>query len=132
MLSLGSLFAVRRMVSVGAAVLLGAAIAQAQTGSFSNSSDESSSSASSASYSSSSDFNFTDASAAEPASPSAAAGGGQYDNRSGGGGRHYAWNFGGGFNAPIGNDQPYISWGGNFTAGGGLHFYQEIGRASCR
>lgn len=122
MLSLGSLFAVRRIVSVGAAVLFGAAIAHAQAGSFSNSSDESSSSASSASYSSSSDFNFSDASAAEPASPGAAAGGGQYDNRAAGPGRHYAWNFGGGFNAPIGNDQPYISWGGNFTAGGGLHF----------
>lgn len=29
---------------------------------------------------------------------------------------------GGGFNAPIGNDQPFITWGGNFTVGGGLRF----------
>jgi hypothetical protein len=29
---------------------------------------------------------------------------------------------GGGFNAPVGNDTPYITWGGNFTVGGGLRF----------
>jgi hypothetical protein len=40
---------------------------------------------------------------------------------------NFAFEAGGGFNAPIGNDTstaaggPYITWGGNFTAGGGLH-----------
>jgi len=29
---------------------------------------------------------------------------------------------GGGFNAPVGNDTPYITWGGNITAGAGLNF----------
>ncbi len=33
---------------------------------------------------------------------------------------------GGGFNAPIGNDQPFITWGGNFTVGGGLRFTKHI------
>jgi hypothetical protein len=38
----------------------------------------------------------------------------------------FAIDLGGGFNAPIGNDTPYITWGGNFTAGGGLHFTKRI------
>jgi len=28
---------------------------------------------------------------------------------------------GAGFNAPVGNDVPYLTWGGNFSVGGGLH-----------
>jgi len=32
-----------------------------------------------------------------------------------------ALDLGAGFNAPIGNDIPYITWGGNFTIGGGVH-----------
>lgn len=71
-------------------------------------------------YSSSIDSAYSDPKSADPGGGAAA--GGQYDNSSGGGGRHYAWVGGGGFNAPIGNDQKYITWGGNFTAGGGLHF----------
>lgn len=121
MLTHSSFLQVRRFAFVGAAILLGAAVAQAQ--SFSNASTATDlSSTDSASYSSSNDFAFSDAGSAEPASPAGSRGGGQYDNRSGGGGRHYAWVGGGGFNAPIGNDQPFITWGGNFTAGGGLHF----------
>jgi hypothetical protein len=44
----------------------------------------------------------------------------------------FALEFGGGFNAPIGNDTstsnggPFISWGGNFTAGSGLHFNRYL------
>jgi len=33
---------------------------------------------------------------------------------------------GGGFNAPVGNDIPYITWGGNLTIGGGLHLSREF------
>jgi hypothetical protein len=33
---------------------------------------------------------------------------------------------GAGFNAPIGNDTPYITWGGNFTGGGGLNFSKRF------
>lgn len=33
---------------------------------------------------------------------------------------------GAGFNAPVGNDGPYITWGGNFTVGGGLRFSQNL------
>lgn len=117
-----SLLAMRQFAFLGAAILLGAAVAQAQSFSNASTAADPSDNVASASWSSSTDFAFTDAGSAEPASPAGARGGGQYDNRSGGGGRHYAWVGGGGFNAPIGNDQPYITWGGNFTAGGGLHF----------
>ena len=33
---------------------------------------------------------------------------------------------GGGFNAPVGNDTPYITWGGNFTLGAGVRFSNRI------
>ena len=39
---------------------------------------------------------------------------------------HLTFEGGGGANAPIGNDQPFITWGGNFTVGGGLHFSRGI------
>ena len=60
-----------------------------------------------------------------PSSDGAAAG--QYGQGGGGGGHHgmfhsLAFEAGGGFNAPVGNDTPYISWGGNFTLGAGFHF----------
>ena len=71
-----------------------------------------------------------------PAAPGAAmgvaAGGGQRDASYGygGGGHHYfnhlAFEAGGGINAPIGNDNPFITWGGNFTVGGGLRLQKHI------
>lgn len=55
--------------------------------------------------------------------------GGQYGQggESGGGGQrglfhHLAFEAGGGFNGPVGNDTPFITWGGNFTVGAGFHF----------
>jgi len=53
------------------------------------------------------------------------------DGVSGTGGHHgmfhgLAFEAGGGFNAPFGNDTPYISWGGNFTGGAGLRFSKRI------
>ena len=70
-------------------------------------------------------------SAALPAEPSGsgAAGGGQEH----GGGYHdrslmsrLTFIAGAGFNAPIGNDGPYITYGGNFTLGGGLRLTDRI------
>jgi hypothetical protein len=78
-------------------------------------------------------------SAAEPAGPSAAAGGAgqQYGHK-----QHQSlvskltFEAGGGFNAPIGNDTNQsgvlqspvgvITWGGNFTGGGGLRFNKWV------
>ncbi len=117
----GCLLNTRRFALLGIAVLLGFGVAQAQLAStaFQNLPGVSGSFFDSPSYSSSSDLPFADPGPAEPALASE---GGQYDSKSGGGGRQYAWVGGAGFNAPIGNDGPYITWGGNFTAGGGLHF----------
>ena len=61
-----------------------------------------------------------------PAAGAGGAGGGQY-GQGGGAGHHrmfQSWIFeaGGGFNGPVGNDTPYITWGGNFTVGAGLRF----------
>jgi len=64
-----------------------------------------------------------------PASDGAA--GGQYGQGGGGGGHHglfhgLAFEAGGGFNGPVGNDTPYITWGGNFTVGAGLRFSKVV------
>ena len=37
-----------------------------------------------------------------------------------------AFEAGGGFNGPVGNSSNYITWGGNFTLGGGLHFNKRF------
>lgn len=39
---------------------------------------------------------------------------------------HLSFEVGGGFNAPIGNDAPFITWGGNLTLGAGLHFTKRF------
>jgi hypothetical protein len=63
--------------------------------------------------------------AASLGSDGGAAGGQDY------GGHHHffqglAFEGGAGFNAPVGNDTPYITWGGNFTGGGGLRFSKRF------
>jgi hypothetical protein len=40
---------------------------------------------------------------------------------------HLAFEAGGGFNAPIGNDHPFITYGGNLTVGAGLQPMKHIG-----
>ena len=125
---LGFLSPLRRVAFVGAAVVLAVGTAHAQ---FATSSTSSHDPAVSSTESSSNDGAlFTDSASPEPAVPASPAhGGGQYDNRSGGRGgtfSHIAFEAGGGFNAPIGNDTPYITWGGNFTIGGGFHFSRRF------
>jgi hypothetical protein len=110
---------------MGAAILFGAAMVQAQSGAISSASHDdilTSNDSDSNSYSSSTDFAFTDSTSADPGTPASPAGGrgGQYDNRSRRGGRQYSFQAGAGFNAPIGNDIPFVTWGGNFLVGGGL------------
>ena len=122
---------VRRTLLSGAALVLAASIASAQT---QNSSTQTNAGAYSSSNESSS-LSFTNAtvnaifspSEAAPAAGDGAAGHGGQQYGGGGGtkayiGGHFAFEAGGGFNAPVGNDTPYITWGGNFTVGGGLHF----------
>lgn len=123
---------------VGAGVLgsmiLFAGLASAQ--SVASPDQAASSQTSSASYSSSNDLKVPEMAAlsapegmaALPAAPKpASAGGAQTSGR--GGWRHdwrsnYALEFGGGFNAPTSKD--YITWGGNFTVGGGVNFSPRV------
>jgi hypothetical protein len=124
MLSSSWLLPVRRAAYLGAAMLIAAGTANAQLTSTNTSHEP----AISSTESSPNDYlAVTDSSSADPGFPAApaAGAGGQYDNRGGGRGgnsSHLAFEVGGGFNAPIGNDNPYITWGGNFTIGGGYHF----------
>ena len=138
----------RRTSMVAAAVLIAAGVASAQ-------STPSNDASSSPSYSSS-QSGLTQTELAEFALPAAPAPGGsaaslggatagQYGSGGGyNGGKHgflhnRSWTFeaGGGFNGPIGNDTNQagvvtgenlrvITWGGNFTVGGGLRFNKRI------
>ena len=117
------MFSLKRSLSiVSAAILLTAGVARAQSPDTSAAPLASGESSSSQSY----QFLADDLNAAaEPA----ASGGGQYDNHGGGSkGRfsHWAFEAGAGFNAPIGNDKPVITWGGNFTVGAGLHLSRRF------
>lgn len=68
--------------------------------------------------------------AASPASPAPAAAQDNNNTYSGWRGsdlkNRLTFEAGGGFNAPIGNDTPYITWGGNFTLGAGVRFSKRI------
>lgn len=121
----GWLLTVRRLACLSTVFLMSLAVARAQLASSasSNAPGFSDSSPNSLGTSSSSDMAFADPDSAEPATPAdPASKGGPYDSKAGGGGRQYAWVGGGGFNTPIGESGTYLTWGGNFTAGGGLRF----------
>jgi len=65
--------------------------------------------------------------AAMPSAPAASGAGSGQNDRNGGYHSHspfghLTFEAGAGFNAPIGNDTPYITWGGNFTGGAGFRF----------
>src|ERR1700759_2535314 len=119
----------RHTALLGAAFFLVAGSAHAQLTSSNSPHD----SAVSSTESSSTDYlpnsvpltSLSSAEAALPGNPAAhgAAGGGPYDNKPRAA-NFSRWTFeaGAGFNAPIGNDIPYITWGGNFTVGGGYRF----------
>ncbi len=130
---------VRRIGAFAAAVLFAAGVAQAQSNTSNDTSSSSSYSSSQSGMTQTELAEFVLPSAPTP-SGSGGAGGGQYGN---GGGSHgflhnHSWAFeaGGGFNAPVGNDTdqagvvstpvPVITWGGNFTVGGGLRFNKWV------
>ncbi len=130
MSSLRWLSPIRSFSVVGAAILLFAGSGRAQT----LSAPEAQQTAAVASGESSSlDYLKEEANPfTELLAPAPANGGGQYDNRGGGGGGSHGivsrltWEGGAGFNTPIGNDKPYITWGGNFTVGGGLRLTKRF------
>jgi hypothetical protein len=118
-------------------MLVAAGSAQAQTHSSSPlaANAAASDSTSSANESSSSTGSIADgagsllfADRAEGAAPAAGAAAGQGNpNEPRGGILHrMAFEAGGGFNAPSSDSSPYITWGGNFTAGSGFRLTQRI------
>jgi hypothetical protein len=63
--------------------------------------------------------------------PAANPGAAQEEAQQPGGWRHnafrsLAFEAGAGANSPIGNDTPVITWGGNYTVGGGVHFSKRF------
>jgi hypothetical protein len=127
--------AIRRVLFSGAAIILAASFATAQS---QVSSTQSGTPGYSASNESSS-LTFDNATVgslfnADEAEPSAGGGGGAahgQDYGGGGGFKHYvgsrfAFEAGGGANAPAG-DKSYITWGGQFTLGAGLNFNKHVG-----
>jgi hypothetical protein len=128
----------RRARWTAAAVLFAASVAYAQSAPSQNqSADQYANQSNTIGYSSSqtglsasglqlAEFSLPDA--ANPAAFGGGSGSGQYGQggESGGSQRglfhHLAFEAGGGFNGPIGNDTPFITWGGNFTLGAGFHF----------
>lgn len=137
--SLISMPFIRQTGIFAAAVLLAAGVASAQS---SNSTDASTAPTYSSSQTGLDQVQLAELNAPAMGARSAASPGGgaagQYGSHGGGQGYHamfHHWTFevGAGFNAPTGEDThangvvaggpiPVITWGGNFTAGGGLRF----------
>jgi Outer membrane protein beta-barrel domain len=124
---------VRRASLLGCLGLFAAGFIQAQSASPQDSSDDSGYSSSQAGMSASglqlAEFALPEA--PNPANSYAEGGAGQYGNGGGSSGKRaflHNWTFeaGGGFNAPFGNDTPYITWGGNFTVGAGFRFSPRL------
>ncbi len=126
---------IRRALFSGAALVFAASFLSAQ--SQPSSTPSSTSGYSSSNESSSLSFNNetvnsmfgTDAAAPAPEGGGGAAAGQEYGKS--GGWKHYvgsrfAFEASGGANAPAG-DKTYITWGGQFTVGGGLNFSKHVG-----
>src|ERR1035437_7947973 len=121
----------RRVSFLGSVVIFAAGLAVAQSAAPGNQSN-------SAGFSSSNDSNLPQLAefsepggmAGLPSAPKpAASAAGQENGRGGGGWKQsmaskYALEFGGGFNAPV--DKDYITWGAQFTAGGGINFSRRF------
>jgi len=126
MSSLHSQSLMRRVCFLAGASVFAAVCASAQslpaTG---NTSQIASGESSSSAFQLVSDDDLSGATALHTAAASlgSASGGGAQDDQ---GGKHglmskLAFEAGGGFNAPISSSSSYITWGGNFNVGGGLH-----------
>jgi len=125
----------RRVSAVAVAFAVAGALslpAHAETGASSSSASSSSADgySSSAAYTSGLDMNALVGNELEPA-PAGQYGGGQYGNRYPNYQNRWskiAFEAGGGFVAPVGNDtHGYDTWGGGFTVGGGWNFTRRLG-----
>jgi hypothetical protein len=119
---------IRRTSLIVAAVLFAAGFANAQSAPFQDQSSTKGYSSSQADLSQFAELALPDA----PAPVTSVAGSGQYGQGGGGyqGGKHgllhhLTFEAGGGANAPAG-DKAYITWGGQFTVGGGVRFNKRL------
>ena len=127
---------VRHVSFLGCMVVLAAGLASAQSTSLQDASSGFSSSQAGLSVSGLQLAEFALPENPDPGGSASAGGGGgsgagQYGNGGGSGGRkgflhNLAFEAGAGFNAPVGNDTPYITWGGNFTLGAGFRFSKQL------
>jgi hypothetical protein len=129
-----SMSLMRHVSLVGCLALVAAGVANAQTTTTSDQSSPAAYSSSQAGLSASglqlTEFALPESSDPAGSAAEGASAGGQY----GGGGssgktsfvHNWAFELGGGFNAPVGNDTPYITWGGNINLGAGFRFSKQI------
>ena len=126
----------RRVSFLGFMALVAAGLASAQSITAFDQPEPSGSSSSQAGLSASglqlAEFSLPEIPDPSPAAPaSAASGAGQYGGQGAGAAKTnflHNWTFeaGGGFNAPIGNDIPFITWGGNVNLGAGFRFSNRL------
>jgi hypothetical protein len=124
-----SILLTRRVSFLGCAAILAAGLASAQS-TVPQSSSSSTGEASSLALVASLDPDGMPALPSAPSS-SASASGAAASQTQQHGWKHevaskYALEFGGGFNAPVNGSSPYISWGGQFTAGAGVNFNKYV------
>jgi hypothetical protein len=119
----------RRVCILSCVAIFAAVSANAQSALSSSSTTQiASGESSSSSFQLVADDDLSGAGALHDVAAALGSGGGQYGSEKHGtfSVNHIAIDLGGGFNAPVGNDTPYITWGGNFTVGGGLNFSKRF------
>jgi hypothetical protein len=127
-----SMSPLRRACFVSGLAILVAVAAGAQSSPSTNPTTQfSAGESSSTAFQPGSDDGLSSASALRNAAASLGTDGGAAGGQDNTGGHHgmfhnLAFEVGGGFNAPVGNDTPYITWGGNFTGGAGLHLSRRF------
>ena len=127
---------VRHVSFLGCMVVLAAGLASAQSTSLQDASTGFSSSQAGLSASGLQLAEFAlpenpDPGGSASAGGAAGSGAGQYGKGGGYSGKkgflhNWAFEAGAGFNAPLANDTPYITWGGNFTLGAGFRFSKQL------
>jgi hypothetical protein len=126
-----SMSLMRRVCFLSGAFILAAVSAGAQSSPSFNSSNQFAPGESSSTAFQLADDGVSGANALRSAANALGSGGGAAGGQADQGGGHglfskLAFEAGGGANAPVGYSSSYITWGGNFTVGGGLHFSRGI------
>ncbi len=120
----------RRVCFLSSAAICTALFASAQSSSLNSTTQFAPGESSSSAFQLPADNGFSGAAALREATAAlgGGAGAGQYGSEKHGKFtvNRLAIELGAGFNAPIGNDTPYITWGGNFTGGAGMNLNKHF------